>query len=190
MNLINSTYRWFAVYTRSRSEKKLASLLTEKGIDCYLPLKTEKRQWSDRIKMIKEPLLKSYLFVKVSNREYFNVLNTPGAVCYISFRGEPAPIPEKQIDDLRTFLAVYNERVDAVRENLKKGEQIIVVSGPLKGITGELIEFRGKNRIALRFERLGYCILTDISLGEVETFKPEHILAHREMARAMSNNEL
>jgi transcription antitermination factor NusG len=190
MSLINSTYRWFAVYTRSRFEKKLASLLTEKGIDCYLPLKMEKRQWSDRVKMIEEPLLKSYLFVKVSNREYFNVLNTPGAVCYISFRREPAPIPEKQIDDLRTFLAVYNERVDAVRENLSKGEQIIVVSGPLKGITGELIEFRGKNRIALRFERLGYCILTDISLKDVEIFKPEHVLLHREMVRTVSNNEV
>lgn len=190
MSLVNSTYRWFAVYTRSRAEKKLALLLAEKSIDCYLPLKIEKRQWSDRVKMVEEPLLKSYLFVKVSNREYFNVLNTPGAVCYISFRGEPAPIPEKQINDLKSFLTSYNERVEAVRENLAKGEQIIVVSGPLKGITGELIEFRGKNRIALRFERLGYCILTDISLKDVEIYKPEHVLSHRQIVRAVSDNDV
>jgi len=187
MRLIDSKYRWFAVYTRSRFEKRLAVLLTEKGVDCYLPLKTEKRQWSDRVKVIEEPLLKSYLFVKVSNREYFNVLNTPGAVCYISFQGEPASIPEKQIDDLKMFMRVYNEKVDAVRENLSKGQQIIVVSGPLKGITGELIEFRGKNRIALRFERLGYCILTDIALQDVEVFNPDDLLSHREMARSLSN---
>ncbi len=190
MSLIDSTYRWFAVYTRSRFEKKLAALLTEKGVTHYLPLKAEKHQWSDRVKIIEEPLLKSYLFVKVSNREYFNVLNTPGAVCYVSFRGEAASIPEKQIDDLKKFMEVYNERVDAVRENLSKGEQIIVVSGPLKGITGELIEFRGKNRIALRFEKLGYCILTDISLKEVEVFNPETIPTHRELARVAAGGEL
>ncbi|MGV8095633.1 MAG: UpxY family transcription antiterminator [Mangrovibacterium sp.] len=188
MSLIDSTYRWFAVYTRSRFEKKLASLLTEKGVNCYLPLKTERRQWSDRVKMIEEPLLKSYLFVKVSNREYFNVLNTPGAVCYVSFRGEAAPIPEKQIDDLKTFMSIYNEKVDAVRENLSKGEQVIVVSGPLKGIIGELVEFRGKNRIALRFERLGYCILTDISLQDVEVFNPDYILSHRKLARTITHS--
>jgi transcription antitermination factor NusG len=186
MSLIDSTYRWFAVYTRSRFEKKLASLLEEKGVNCYLPLKAERRKWSDRIKMVEEPLLKGYIFVKVSNREYFNVLNTPGSVCYVSFQGQPAPIPEKQIDDLKRFMAVYNERVDAVRENLSKGEQVIVVSGPLKGITGELIEFRGKNRIALRFERLGYCILTDIGLQDVEAFRPGEVLTHRKMVRSLT----
>ncbi len=186
MGLIDSTYRWFAVYTRSRFEKKLFSLLAEKGINCYLPLKTERRQWSDRVKKIEEPLLKSYLFVKVSNKEYFNVLNTPGAVCYVSFQGEPAPIPEKQIDDLKVFLSIYNEKVDAVKENLSKGKQVIVVSGPLKGITGELIEFRGKNRIALRFERLGYCVLTDIALEDVELFSPEYLFSHRKLAGSVT----
>ncbi|MEL7585539.1 MAG: UpxY family transcription antiterminator [Prolixibacteraceae bacterium] len=186
MSLIDSTYRWFAIYTRSRFEKKLAALLSEKGITCYLPLKVEKKQWSDRIKLIEEPLLKSYLFVKVSNREYFNVLNTPGAVCYVSFRGEAAAIPEKQINDLKIFMSVYNKKIDAIRDNLEKGQQVIVTSGPLKGITGELIEFRGKNRIALRFERLGYCILTDIGVQEVELFKPDFVLSHKKMARAVS----
>jgi len=184
--MINSKYQWFAIYTRSRFEKKLSAMLSEKGIENYLPLQVEKRQWSDRVKEIEEPLLKGYLFVRVSNKEYFNVLNTNGAVCYISFEGRATPVPEKQIEDLRIFMENYNEKIDVTRENLEKGKMVIVVSGPMKGITGELIGFRGKKRIALRFEKLGYCVLTDISLKDVEVFKPDLIAAHRKMAQSIS----
>ncbi|MCW0483164.1 UpxY family transcription antiterminator [Gaoshiqia sediminis] len=187
MSLVNSTYQWLAVYTRSRSEKKLLSELVKKGIDCYLPLKIEKRQWSDRIKKIEEPLLKGYLFVKVSNKEYFNVLNTPGAVTYVSFEGKAAPIPEKQINDLKTFMKFYNDQVDVTRESLSKGEKVIVVTGPLKGVTGEITDFRGKNRIALRFENLGYCVLTDIALQDVEIYKPDLIPSHRKLADMLTD---
>ena len=93
-------------------------MLSEKSVENYLPLQVEKRQWSDRIKEIEEPLLKGYLFVRVSNKEYFNVLNTTGAVCYISFEGRATPIPEKQIEDLKIFMENYNEKIDVTRENL------------------------------------------------------------------------
>ena len=187
MSIINSTYQWHAIYTRSRFEKKLANLLEQKGIDCYLPLKIEKRQWSDRVKKIEEPLLKGYLFVKVSNKEYFEVLNTPGAVCYVSFEGKAAPIPEKQINDLKAFLQYVNDQVDVTRERLSKGEKIIVVTGPLKGVTGELIDFKGKNRIVLRFENIGYCVLTDISMEDVEIYNPNFITTHQKLTDMLTN---
>ena len=187
MSIINSTYQWHAIYTRSRFEKKLANLLEQKGINCYLPLKIEKRQWSDRVKKIEEPLLKGYLFVKVSNKEYFDVLNTPGAVCYVSFEGKAAPIPEKQINDLKAFLQYVNDQVDVTRERLSKGEKIIVVTGPLKGVTGELIDFKGKNRIVLRFENIGYCVLTDIPLEQVSIYKPTLISSHRRLTNQITD---
>ena len=90
---INFDYNWYALYTRSRYEKKLNQDLMTRGIECYLPLKVEKKKWSDRVKVIEEPLLRGYLFVKVSNREYFNVLNANGAVSYVAFEGKAAAIP-------------------------------------------------------------------------------------------------
>lgn len=185
MSLINSNYQWFALYTKSRFEKKVHVSLQEKGIDCYLPMKVEKRRWSDRIKTIEEPLLRGYLFVKVSNREYFDVLNTTGAVAYVSFSGKAAPIPEKQLDDLRVFLSDYNNQIDVTYDNLDEGMKVIVVAGPMKGVVGEIVEFRGKNRIAIRFRDLGYCILTDIAMNDVEVYKPHLVGMHKKLANSL-----
>ena len=57
---------WSVIKTRSRWEKKVARLLKQKGIDTFCPLLKAKRQWSDRVKTIEQPLLKSYVFVKVA----------------------------------------------------------------------------------------------------------------------------
>jgi transcription antitermination factor NusG len=84
---------WYAVYTKPRSEKKLADLLNDKGIEAYLPMRRTLKQWSDRKKMVDEPLITSYVFVHVFRKNYFEVLNTPGAVKYIWFCGKPAVIP-------------------------------------------------------------------------------------------------
>jgi transcription antitermination factor NusG len=165
---INSSYNWFALYTRSRYEKKLHEELMMRGVESYLPLKVEKRKWSDRIKVIEEPLLRGYLFVKVSNREYFNVLNSSGAVCYVSFDGKAASIPEKQILDLKQFVETHNDNVHVTRERISRGDQVKISSGLLKGVHGEVVEIRGKKRIVLRFTSMGYCLHTDISMDEVE----------------------
>ncbi|WP_372776216.1 UpxY family transcription antiterminator [Mangrovibacterium sp.] len=185
MSLINSNYQWLALYTKSRFEKKVQASLEAKGIESYLPIKTERRRWSDRIKTIEEPLLRGYIFVKVSNREYFNALNTTGAVSYVSFGGQAAPIPEKQLEDLKTFLSGYNQQIDVTYDNLEEGSKVIVVTGPMKGVVGEIVEFRGKSRIALRFKNLGYCILTDIAAKDVEAFKPHLITAHKRLVNSL-----
>ncbi|TDO02663.1 UpxY family transcription antiterminator [Sunxiuqinia elliptica] len=168
MTLINSSYNWYALYTRSRYEKKLHQDLLKRGVEAYLPLKTEKRKWSDRVKVIEEPLLRGYVFVKVSNREYFDVVNNPGAVCYVSFDGKAAAIPENQIDALRLFVDHFNDNINVTRERISKGDIVKVKDGLLKGVHGEVVEIRGAKRIVLRFNNLGYCIHTDISLDEVE----------------------
>ncbi len=161
-------YSWHAIYTRSRAEKKLYKELSSRDIECYLPLRKELRQWSDRSKWVEEPLLRSYLFVKVSEREYYDVINSSFAVRYVTFGGKAVPIPEKQIEALRIFLEDENRKVDLSQENLEKGESVEVVAGPLKGIQGEVIQIRGKNRIVIRFDSLGTCVHTDICLDQIK----------------------
>lgn len=175
MAYLDSSYSWYALYTRSRHEKKLHQELLTKGVESYLPLKTEKRQWSDRVKVIEEPLLKGYIFVKVSNREYFDVVNNIGAVCYVSFEGRAASIPEKQILDLKQFVDYYNDKINVTKERISKGDKVKIKSGLLKGVHGEIIEIRGKKRIVLRFDSLGYFVHTDISMDEVE-FLEQHAI--------------
>jgi transcription antitermination factor NusG len=168
MEHINSDYNWYALYTRSRYEKKLHQDLFNSGVESYLPLKVERRKWSDRIKVVEEPLLRGYLFVKVSNREYFGVLNNIGAVSYVTFGGRAATIPENQIEGLRKIVDNFNDKLNVTREKITKGTQVRVKNGLLKDVLGEIVEIRGKTRIVLRFQSLGYCLHTEISMKEVE----------------------
>lgn len=170
MNVITSQYdsQWYAVYTRSRAEKKLYSTLIQKNIECFLPLKKTLKQRSDRKIWVEEPLLSSYVFVKTVEKERFEVLNTPGAVRYISFEGRPVAIPEKQIESLAKITSEKSEEIEVYQGDLEKGNYVSITSGHLKGVEGEIVEIRGKKRLLLRFESLGCCVHAEVGLREIE----------------------
>lgn len=163
----NKQAYWYAVYTRSRFEKKLYSLLEQKNVECFLPLKKSLKQRSDRKVWVQEPLLPSYIFVRISEKERFIVLNTPGAVCYVSFEGKPAPIPDDQIDHLNHFIKHKEEQIEVHFGNFVNGDRVEVTSGPMKGVKGEIIQIQGMQRLLLRFESLGYCVHIDSSRVEI-----------------------
>ncbi|MRT93467.1 UpxY family transcription antiterminator [Ancylomarina sp. 16SWW S1-10-2] len=171
MKVLKRTYRWYALYTRSRSEKKLYSELEGKGIEAYLPLKKELRVWSDRKKWVETPLFNSYVFVRVSDREYFDAVNSYWAVRYVCFEGRAVPIPDFQIESLKIFLEDTRCNIEITENSLKKGDHLEVTFGPLKGVRGELLQLRGRHRIVLRFISLGCCIHADISMDEVKHLK-------------------
>src|SRR5258707_7947891 len=96
---------WYAVQTRARNEKVVCERLQEQGLDTFLPLVTEIRRWSDRKKKIELPLFSCYVFVKLAignNQERMRLYRTSGVFGIVSMRGEAIPIPEEQIDALRT----------------------------------------------------------------------------------------
>jgi Transcription termination factor nusG len=65
--------KWFVLYTKPRWEKKIHQLLDAKEIENYCPLNKVSKKWSDRMKIVEEPLFKSYVFVKVSEEEQTKV---------------------------------------------------------------------------------------------------------------------
>jgi transcriptional antiterminator RfaH len=167
MSLLSDQYFWYPVYTISRSEKKVSTLLTKKNIVHYLPLKKTLKQWSDRKKWVEEPLLPSYIFVYVSNKEYKDVLETSGVVRYLYFSGKIANINDQQIDFLKAYLSSGYEPEITFR-NLEKGQKIEIISGDLKGLTGELIAYQNENRLILRLEALGQSVLLKIPAGLIK----------------------
>jgi transcription antitermination factor NusG len=154
--------QWYAVYTKPRSEKKLADRLIEQGIEAYLPMRRTLKQWSDRKKMVSEPLISSYVFVHIFQKDYFNVLNTPGAVRYIWFCGKPAIIPSNQIESLKLIMSQDIE-VDLISSPLPQGTRVKVVSGIFKELTGELLNYAGKHKVMIRLEQLDKAVLLTIS---------------------------
>ncbi len=159
--------RWYAAYTKSRSEKKALNRLTETGFEAYLPIQKKRHQWSDRLKWVEEPLIKSYIFLHVNERDYYDAINTPGLVCYVTFEGKAAAIPDRQIDVLKMLLNEGAE-MEVSNERFEPGQKIIVVSGTLVGMQGEMVEYRGKKKVLVRLGSTGTNILVTVNLDLIE----------------------
>lgn len=162
--MIDQNYRWYPVYTHSRAEKKANGELNRKGIQTYLPLRKAVKQWSDRKKIVEEPLIKSYLFVYISAKEYAEVLMTNGVARFIYFANRIASIPEQQIDDLKLLLATDAD-LELIDYDIKPGESVLIKAGPFKGIRAELVSVHNKKRIILRLQDMGYSININTSIA-------------------------
>lgn len=160
-------YNWYAIYTNPRSEKKANTLLLEKGITTYLPLVKRLKQWSDRKKMVEEPLIRSYLFVFVSEREYFDVLNTPHVSRFITFEGKAVAIPENQIGIIKKLLSTDLE-VDVTTDQMAEGDFVRVAKGPLLGMEGELVKYKQRKRVVVKLDQIGKTLIVNLPLGFLE----------------------
>lgn len=156
--------KWYAVYTNPRAEKLVLGRLLEDGVETFLPLQKTIRKWSDRKKIIEKPLLSSYIFVKVVPTEFPKVYKTMGVVKFVTFEGQPASIPPKQIDNLR-LLINSDAEIEVTSEKFEKGDNVEVINGSMAGLTGELIKMGGKKRVIVRIDRLDQNIILTIPVS-------------------------
>lgn len=161
---------WYALYTRSRAEKKVKKLLEEKGIEVYLPLYKTLRQWSDRKKKVELPLFNSYIFVKIDIKNIDEIIDIQGIVRFVRFSGEINPIPESQISLIHRILSEPYE-VEPCLENPKKGTKVEIELGALKGLRGELIDYRGKSKVIIRLDSLDKSVILNIPLNHIRTIR-------------------
>lgn len=168
---MDSKKRWYAVYTKSRAEKKVNELLAGKGVEVYLPLQKTVKQWSDRKKRVEEPLFRSYIFVRIDYKDHVNVLKTTGIVCFVKFAGNAEPVPDSQIEAVKALLS-GNIAFEVTNENLKIGDQVEIVMGPLKGLQGELTEYRGKRKVIIRIDAIGQNLIIDIPAAFIKVKNP------------------
>lgn len=162
LSVSDNNLKWYPVYTHPRAEKKAYSALTDKGIEAYLPLQRQLKQWSDRKKWVEEPLIKSYLFVHIPDSALTEVLMTKGIARFIYFSGKITPMPARQIDELKLLTSSSCE-LEVTEENLQPGEKITIKAGPLKGISGEMIAYRSQKQLLLRLESLGCSIIVNVA---------------------------
>lgn len=158
---------WLAVYTKPQFEKKVHQRFCKKEIESFLPLCKKLRIWSDRKKWIEEPLFKNYVFAKVGDGEYLNVLNTDGVVRFVGFQDGVAKIPDVQIQAIKKFLG-YTSAVDIVDEKFESGDKVEIQFGSLMGLFGKIVSYKGKKRVAVRIESLGKSILVDIAKSHIQ----------------------
>ena len=162
---------WHALYVRSRMEKKVLSQLEDGGYKVYLPLITQVKQWSDRKKKVEEPLFKSYVFVYSNEREYIPILNVYGVIKFVTFEKKAVVVPENQILAIKKFVSDF-ERGEEYKmmndEELKVGQKVRIINGPMKGLMGRLETIYNKRHLIVYIDVVGQCIPVHIPRAKVE----------------------
>jgi transcription antitermination factor NusG len=168
-SIANNCKKWYPAYTHPRAEKKAYQALINKGIETYLPLHRQLKQWSDRKKWVEEPFIKSYLFVQIYDHEQTEVLMTKGIARFIYFSNKITAMPSRQIDELKLLMASPYE-LEVTEDNLQPGEKIMIKAGPLKGMLGEIVAYRSQKQLILRLESLGCSIIVHVSASLIDRF--------------------
>jgi transcription antitermination factor NusG len=167
---MGGTKRWYAVYTKPRWEKKVYRLLQEKGIESYCPLNKVRRKWSDRYKVVEEPLFKSYVFVRVTEDEKLSVRMLNGVVNFVYWLGKPAIVKDKEIEIIRLFLKEYTE-IKLIPAEVQVNQRIRVKSGIFMDHEAEVISVK-PNYVMVVLESLGYYLKARIQRTDLEPIKP------------------
>ncbi len=158
------TPRWYACRTRARAEKRADRLLTGHGVDSYLPLIEQLRQWSDRKKRVAFPLFPGYVFARFDLRKTYDVLNTPGIVTIVQANGYPTPVRDEELEAVRILVTGVNAGEAMLRpvETVTVGQEVIATAGVFAGMRGVLIEERGWTRVVVRLSVLCQAVSVEL----------------------------
>jgi transcription antitermination factor NusG len=151
---------WFALQTKPRHEKKVASWLEEKNVVTFLPLCTAVHQWSDRKREVQLPLFPNYVFVRMngSHSERVVVLRTRGVRSFVGMRGTGIRVPDEEIEAVQRILA---ERVPfASYPFLNVGQKVRIRGGSLDGLQGIFMAANNDRSLIVSVE----CIQRSLSI--------------------------
>lgn len=160
---------WYALYTKPRNEKKLTGLLQSKGIAAYCPMQETLKQWSDRRKKVKEPLIRSYVFVQLEDYEKDSAaaLETPGAVRFLWWLKKPAVVKDEEIARLRALLEEKGGEYEIESlQHLEPGDRVKIVQGLWQENEGYLLR-KEEKRVVLLIESLETVITVKVPAPQV-----------------------
>jgi transcription antitermination factor NusG len=161
---------WYALFTRHQHEKSVASALSKKSYEVYLPLYRSVRRWQDRAKALWLPLFPGYVFVREGMDRQLQILTTPGVIHIVKWGGRPAIVPLSQLKAIRQII----ESCPSVETHgyLQSGDRVRVKTGPLMGLEGILTRKKGVARLVVSMEMLGRSAAVEIDVLNVERIGP------------------
>ena len=159
---------WFALWTRSRHEQVVCEQLARKQIDVFLPTVTKWSRWKDRKKKIDWPLFPGYCFARFDPRDRLPILKCTGVVNIISVEGEPAAIPENEIDWIRQL--VETDLAYDPCPMIHEGMMVEVRHGPLTGVDGRLIRKGAHARLVLSVNLIGQAVSVEVDAADVRAY--------------------
>lgn len=161
---------WFALLTRSNFEQTVLNQIMKKKIEVFLPRKRKPSLRKDRKLMLEVPLFPGYLFVRsgADSASQLNILKTTGAVRLLGNQKGPLPVPDSQIESLKLLTSTHLDLITGSIIQLKKGDPVVILEGPMAGLKGEFCEFKGKGRVIIKIDLLGQFAGVEIPIENVE----------------------
>jgi len=159
---------WYAVQMRGRFEKKVTAELEAKGIEAYLPAVKQVHRWSDRRQVVVVPLFPGYGFVHVclTPKARLTVIQSAGVIGFVRFQGEPVPVPDKQVEDIKRILS--QDLPCAMFPFLRVGQKVRIRGGCLDGIEGMLAERSSDKTLLIAITAIQRTIAIEISNYDIE----------------------
>ena len=161
--------KWLAIYSRPRWEKKVTQLLTEKGLESYCPLNKVRRKWSDRVKLVEEPLFKSYVFVRIPDEQQTEVRMVRGIVNFVYWLGKPVIVKDKEITVIKKFLDEH-ENVEVERTEIHSSDRVQIRSGAFMDKEGTVLSVM-KNKVRVVIESIGFSLIANIDRSKIVVLK-------------------
>jgi transcription antitermination factor NusG len=167
MNLQNENKKWFAIYTKPRWEKKIDNTLLRKEIESWCPVQKIQRQWSDRKKIIEDPLFKSYVFVRINEDEKLRVLQTEGVINFVHHLKKPAIIRDEEIELIKSYLLEKDAKLSVQSlQGFQTNDKVIIRHGIFMDNTGTVVRGRNK-KVYVQLESLGQVMIVEFPANYV-----------------------
>lgn len=163
---MNDTKKWFAVYTRPRTEKKVSETFNRKKIENYTPLNRVGKKWGDRRKSAHEPLFSSYVFVRVTEQELSTLPQIDGVLSIVYWLNKPAVIKDSEINAIKRFLS-ENANVKVEKTPMYVNDNVRVIGGALMDYEGQVLSVRNKN-VQILISSLGCLLYADIETSNID----------------------
>ncbi|MBC7777526.1 MAG: UpxY family transcription antiterminator [Phycisphaerae bacterium] len=154
--------RWFAVHTRSKSEKFVQRMLTKKGVNAYLPLQKLMRRYTRSTRMVEKPLINCYVFVHITKEHYLPVLETENVAGFVKLNKDLRSIPEAEMEILRRITLENGLEVTVIPGSFWEGDPVEITAGNLIGMKGHIVKTEGTRKFQIELLTLGYSLLISI----------------------------
>lgn len=176
--------RWHAAYIVARHEKVVAQQLVSRGLESFLPLHRATHCWKNRRARVELPLFPSYLFVRIKRVDRVRALEVPGVVHFVSVRGEPVPIPDDEIENLRTAIQLRRSEPCSY---LASGKRVRIKAGPLQGLAGVVVRQNHQTRIIVSVDFIQQSTAIELWPEDVECLPDTACTNPQESSRVLSS---
>jgi transcription antitermination factor NusG len=157
---------WYVAYTKARHEKKVSAHLQMKQIEVFVPLYKTTHRWNGRRAALDLPLFPCYVFVHISKQDRMRVLEAPGVIQLVGCKGVPIPLPDAEIEQLRTYLSLGLEAEPF--PYLSAGDLARIVEGPLAGLTGMVVRRDKETRFVLSVDLIASSVAVSVEASQLE----------------------